>query len=292
MLGTRGIWHDGWFANTVHAASPAGWSHFDDDRWELFHIEADRSQCHDLAAEQPEKLEELKDALVRRGGQVQRSSAGRPQHLRDADALAAVPVRRPQDTSPTTRAPPRSGIGAAVELRGQSFSVLAEVTRRHRRRRGRAVQAGCRARWSRAVRAGRPAALRLQLHGGGRAAGVRPRSDSVGQPRLRGPLRDGPAPSRAATRRSVTSRCTSTATPWRRRRGAGHPGTFGLAGGGVAVGRNCGPGGVGAVPAAVRLHRRHHRQGGRRRLGYAVPGRRTRTGAGLRQGLIARPGRR
>ena len=28
--------------------------------WELFHIESDRSQCHDLAAEQPDKLEELK----------------------------------------------------------------------------------------------------------------------------------------------------------------------------------------------------------------------------------------
>ena len=28
MLGTRGIWHEGWFANTVHAASPAGWSQF------------------------------------------------------------------------------------------------------------------------------------------------------------------------------------------------------------------------------------------------------------------------
>src|SRR4029078_1835662 len=60
MLGTRGIWHKGWFANTVHAATPAGWSHFDADRWELFHIESDRSQCHDLAAEQPDKLEELK----------------------------------------------------------------------------------------------------------------------------------------------------------------------------------------------------------------------------------------
>ena len=60
MLGTRGIWHKGWFASAVHAASPAGWSHFDDDRWELFHIEADRSQCHDLAAEHPDKLEELK----------------------------------------------------------------------------------------------------------------------------------------------------------------------------------------------------------------------------------------
>ena len=26
----------------------------------MFHIEADRSQCHDLAAENPDKLEELK----------------------------------------------------------------------------------------------------------------------------------------------------------------------------------------------------------------------------------------
>lgn len=61
MLGTRGIWHDGWFANAVHAASPAGWGgHFDEDRWELFHIESDRSQCHDLAGANPEKLEELK----------------------------------------------------------------------------------------------------------------------------------------------------------------------------------------------------------------------------------------
>lgn len=60
MLGTRGIWHEGWFANTIHAATPAGWSNFNADRWELFHIAADRSQCHDLAAEHPDKLEELK----------------------------------------------------------------------------------------------------------------------------------------------------------------------------------------------------------------------------------------
>jgi arylsulfatase len=62
MMGTRGIWHDGWFANTVHpptAAGPRGWSAFDRDRWELFHIAGDRSQCHDLAAEHPEKLAEL-----------------------------------------------------------------------------------------------------------------------------------------------------------------------------------------------------------------------------------------
>ena len=73
MLGTRGIWHNGWFANTVHAATPAGWSHFDKDRWELYHIEADRSQCHDLAAEQPGQARGNEDAVVHRG---RRSTTG------------------------------------------------------------------------------------------------------------------------------------------------------------------------------------------------------------------------
>ncbi|MCX2715348.1 arylsulfatase [Mycolicibacterium sp. J2] len=62
MLGTRGIWHEGWFANTVHpptAVGPRGWAAFDRDRWELFHIEADRSQIHDLSAEHPDKLATL-----------------------------------------------------------------------------------------------------------------------------------------------------------------------------------------------------------------------------------------
>ncbi|MDX1875479.1 arylsulfatase [Mycolicibacterium sp. 120266] len=63
MLGTRGIWHEGWFAGTVHpptAAGPRGWAAFDRDRWELFHIEADRSQIHDLSGEHPDKLADLK----------------------------------------------------------------------------------------------------------------------------------------------------------------------------------------------------------------------------------------
>jgi arylsulfatase len=31
-------------------------SSFDDDRWELYHLATDRSECNDLAAEQPERL--------------------------------------------------------------------------------------------------------------------------------------------------------------------------------------------------------------------------------------------
>ena len=52
MLGSRGIWHDGWKAVTTHPTL-SGWSNFNDDEWELYHVEVDRSELHNLAAEQP-----------------------------------------------------------------------------------------------------------------------------------------------------------------------------------------------------------------------------------------------
>jgi len=127
MLGTRGIWHQGWFANTIHAATPAGWSHFDADRWELFHIEADRSQCHDLAAEQPGKLEELKALWFSEAAKYN----GLP--LADLNLLETLTRWRPYlsaDRKTYTYYPDGAevGIGAAVEPRGQSYSVVADVT--------------------------------------------------------------------------------------------------------------------------------------------------------------------
>ena len=58
MLGSRGIWHDGWKAVTTHP-TVSGWSHFNDDTWELYHTDTDRSEFHDLAEEHPDKLREL-----------------------------------------------------------------------------------------------------------------------------------------------------------------------------------------------------------------------------------------
>ncbi|ADU01013.1 arylsulfatase [Mycolicibacterium gilvum] len=126
MLGTRGIWHRGWFANTVHAASPAGWSHFDDDRWELYHVDADRSQVHDLAAEYPEKLDELKALWF---SEAQKYN-GLP--LGDLDIFETMSRWRPTlsgERSAYVYYPGTAdvGIGAVVELRGRSFAVLAEV---------------------------------------------------------------------------------------------------------------------------------------------------------------------
>ncbi|WP_019146310.1 arylsulfatase [Aeromicrobium massiliense] len=58
MFGNRGLWHDGWKAVTEHGPG-SGHSSFDDDRWQLFHTDTDRSEAHDVSAEHPEKVEEL-----------------------------------------------------------------------------------------------------------------------------------------------------------------------------------------------------------------------------------------
>jgi arylsulfatase len=127
MLGTRGIWHRGWFANTVHAATPSGWSHFDADRWELYNLAQDRSQCHDLAAEHPDKLEELKAMWFAEADKY----GGLP--LADLNILEMTTRERPYlagDRTSYTYYPHTAEVplGACVDLRGRSFSVLARVS--------------------------------------------------------------------------------------------------------------------------------------------------------------------
>ncbi|MGH7005318.1 MAG: sulfatase/phosphatase domain-containing protein, partial [Alphaproteobacteria bacterium] len=58
MLGTRGIWHKGWKASTEHGPF-IDRGKFDQDLWQIFHTEVDRSEAHDLANKHPEKLKEL-----------------------------------------------------------------------------------------------------------------------------------------------------------------------------------------------------------------------------------------
>jgi arylsulfatase A-like enzyme len=57
MFGHRGLWKDGWKAVAFH---PAG-TPFDDDKWELFHLDADFSETDDLADEEPARLKALVD---------------------------------------------------------------------------------------------------------------------------------------------------------------------------------------------------------------------------------------
>ena len=57
MLGHRGIWKDGWKAVTHHQSGVP----FDEDQWELYHLEQDFSEFEDLAAREPERLKVLVD---------------------------------------------------------------------------------------------------------------------------------------------------------------------------------------------------------------------------------------
>src|SRR3954452_9281282 len=58
MLGTRGVWKAGWKASALHTPI-SGVGHFDEDRWELYHVDADRAEARDLSSQQPEKLKDL-----------------------------------------------------------------------------------------------------------------------------------------------------------------------------------------------------------------------------------------
>jgi arylsulfatase len=57
MFGHRGLWKDGWKAVAYH---PPGMP-FENDRWELYHLDADFSETEDLAEREPERLKALVD---------------------------------------------------------------------------------------------------------------------------------------------------------------------------------------------------------------------------------------
>jgi arylsulfatase A-like enzyme len=63
MMGSRGIYHEGWKAVTDHVANQfaeratlVGSHDFDTDRWSLFHLDEDFSESRDLADEHPGKV--------------------------------------------------------------------------------------------------------------------------------------------------------------------------------------------------------------------------------------------
>ncbi len=68
IMASRGIYHDGWFASARGPRDPwvggmppgiRQWSPLT-DKWELYNIDKDWSQANDLAASNPQKLEEMK----------------------------------------------------------------------------------------------------------------------------------------------------------------------------------------------------------------------------------------
>ncbi|MBL7650380.1 MAG: arylsulfatase, partial [Candidatus Hydrogenedentes bacterium] len=70
MFGNRGIYHDGWYANTRPISPPWNLGATPDPdvvgsyQWELFNLEEDWTQSRDLAAEHPQKLKQLQAVFM------------------------------------------------------------------------------------------------------------------------------------------------------------------------------------------------------------------------------------
>lgn len=126
-VGNRAIWKDGWKAVALHHRG-TDWS---DDRWELYHVDRDFSECHDLAESQPDKLRELVAAWwteARRNkvlplhdlGFAQRTNARfRPHSPRDRSSFVYYAGMG------------HIGTAAAPPVAGRSFQITATIGRPH-----------------------------------------------------------------------------------------------------------------------------------------------------------------
>ena len=152
----------GWKAVTTHPTI-SGWGHFNDDEWELYHTDVDRSELHNLAAEHPDKAPRAGEPLVRRGRRERRVPARRPLGRRDPHHPAAPAHRAAQPLRLLPGRAPSVPEAQAVNIRGRSFAIGALVDIPAPGARGRAVRAWLAVRRPRPVREGQPAALREQL---------------------------------------------------------------------------------------------------------------------------------
>ena len=108
MLSTRAIYHDGWKAASVTPATPDAWGDFANQRWELFNTEADPSECHDLAEQQPGEAERSWSRCggPRRAG-TRRCRSSRASALGDPRPPSGRSSRSRATATSTTPAAPR-----------------------------------------------------------------------------------------------------------------------------------------------------------------------------------------
>jgi arylsulfatase len=131
MLGSRGIYHDGWKAVTF---KPLGHMYddgldpdapFEEDVWELYHVAEDRSETVDLAAAEPARLQEM----VARWWEEARRYQVLPLDNRPLAAL--LNPRRPPPDRPRWVVWPRPALvpeSVAANVRNRPHVISAEVS--------------------------------------------------------------------------------------------------------------------------------------------------------------------
>jgi arylsulfatase len=172
MMGSRGIYHDGWKAVTNYVANQfderahlVGSHDFATDRWSLFHLDEDFAEAHDLADEQPEKMQQLE--------QLWWSEAGRNQVLPLYEFPASMAHMHPGPFPPPVRVVygPEGGPISVLQLPMLmgGFRLDAHVVVADGGAEGILTAAGDRnGGWAFYVHDGRPVAVFALVGGGGR----------------------------------------------------------------------------------------------------------------------------
>ena len=154
MLGTRGIWQDGWKAVTVHGPT-SGIGPLRRGRVAaLPHRRGPRRGARPRRPSSPSKLKELIAAWFEEAEQVRRPAARRPLRRRDHSTTRGRSPSPPRARTSTTRTPPRCPRRVAANIRGRSFKILAEVEIDDARGRGRDLRPRVALRRPRAVHQG------------------------------------------------------------------------------------------------------------------------------------------
>jgi len=125
MLGTRGMWEDGWKSVAMHAPLSSK-GHFDQDKWELYHVDKDRAEMNNVAEKYPAKLK----SLVKAWFEEAKKNLVLP--LDDRTAMELFAIEMPTEEEPRERYIYYPGTGSvpesvAVNVRGRSYKILADV---------------------------------------------------------------------------------------------------------------------------------------------------------------------
>lgn len=131
LVGNRGIYKDGWMANTTPLRGPWVTAGFEpnpvDFKWELYNIKDDFSQAHNLAEQNPGKLKELQDAFDVKAKKYN-------VYPLDSSFVSRVdPAIRPSLTRGRNEFTYYPGMiripeGSAPDFKNKSWAIAAEIT--------------------------------------------------------------------------------------------------------------------------------------------------------------------
>ncbi|PZR89086.1 MAG: arylsulfatase [Stutzerimonas stutzeri] len=131
IAGNRAIYHDGWFARTIHKApweAKPRRTLQDNSAWELFDVRRDFSLSNDQAAKNPKKLAELEALFLREASKY----GALPMDDRTLERLDPVAAGRPDLMGPRKTLTLAEGMvgmleGAFVNVKNRSKTITAEV---------------------------------------------------------------------------------------------------------------------------------------------------------------------